>query len=195
MTGQNDHFQSVSSVAQSCLTLCDPTDCSTPGLHHQLPVFTQTHVHWVGDAIQLSHHIGHLCTWRVHHSLSYLFAFSYCSRGSQGKNTDVVCHSLLQWTFCQNSPPWPIHLGWPYMVWLLVSLSWTRLWSMWLVFCDCGFLSGHSLNEWLIHIDSLWMNDSFTGKMNIKCVHRLHVSHRDYEWTQYDLALQGPHRP
>ena len=46
-----------SSVAQSCLTLCDPMDCSRPGLpvHHQLPEFTQTHVHWVGDAIQPSH--------------------------------------------------------------------------------------------------------------------------------------------
>ena len=46
-----------SSVAQSCLTLCNPMDCSTPGLpvHHQLPEFTQIHVHWVGDAIQPSH--------------------------------------------------------------------------------------------------------------------------------------------
>ena len=45
------------SVTQSCLALCDPMDYSTPGLpvHHQLPEFTQTHVHWVGDAIQLSH--------------------------------------------------------------------------------------------------------------------------------------------
>ena len=45
------------SVAQSCPTLCDPMDCSMPGLpvHHQLPEFTQTHVHWVGDAIQPSH--------------------------------------------------------------------------------------------------------------------------------------------
>ena len=52
-------FSSVqfSSVAQSCLTLCDPMNCGTPGLpvHHQLPEFTQTHVHWVGDAIQQSH--------------------------------------------------------------------------------------------------------------------------------------------
>ena len=49
----------------------------------------------------------------------YLFTFSYCSWGSQGKNTEVVCHSLLQWTtFCQNSPPWPVHLGWPYRAWL-----------------------------------------------------------------------------
>ena len=46
-----------SSTAQSCPTLCDPMDCITPGLsvHHQLPEFTQTHVHWVGDAIQPSH--------------------------------------------------------------------------------------------------------------------------------------------
>ena len=45
-----------SSVAQSCLTLCDPTDCRTPGfpVHHLLPEHTQTHVHWVGDAIQQS---------------------------------------------------------------------------------------------------------------------------------------------
>ena len=44
-------------VVQSCLTLCDPMDCSTPGLavHHQLLEFTQTHVHWVGDVIQPSH--------------------------------------------------------------------------------------------------------------------------------------------
>ena len=42
-----------SSVAQSCPTLCDPMNCSTPGLpvHHHLPKFTQTHVHGVGDAI------------------------------------------------------------------------------------------------------------------------------------------------
>ena len=46
-----------SSVAQSCLTLCDPLNCNTPGLpvHHQLPEFTQTHVHRVADAIQPSH--------------------------------------------------------------------------------------------------------------------------------------------
>ena len=45
------------SVTQSCPTLCDPMDCSTPGfpIHHQLPELTQTHVHPVGDAIQPSH--------------------------------------------------------------------------------------------------------------------------------------------
>ena len=51
------HSVKFSSVAQSCLTLCDPMDCSTPGflVHHQLPELAQTHVHWVGDAIQPSH--------------------------------------------------------------------------------------------------------------------------------------------
>ena len=50
-------FPQFSSVAQSCPTLCNSMDCSRPGLqvHHQLPEFTQTHDHWVGDAIQLSH--------------------------------------------------------------------------------------------------------------------------------------------
>ena len=51
------HSVQFSSVAQSCLTLCNPMNRSTPGLpvHHQLPEFTQTHVHRVGDAIQPSH--------------------------------------------------------------------------------------------------------------------------------------------
>ena len=55
---ENCHsVQSVSSVAQSCPSLCNPMNRSTPGLpvHHQLPEFTQTHVHRVGDAIQPSH--------------------------------------------------------------------------------------------------------------------------------------------
>ena len=57
--GQNTGVNSVqfSSVTQSCPTLCDPMNRSTPGLpvHHQLPEFTQTHVHRVGDTIQPSH--------------------------------------------------------------------------------------------------------------------------------------------
>ena len=50
-------FSSASSVAQSCLTLCDLIHCSTPGfpVHHQLPEPAQTHVHWVSNVIQPSH--------------------------------------------------------------------------------------------------------------------------------------------
>ena len=57
--------ESFSSV-QACLTLCDPMDCSLPGLpglpvHHQLLEFTQTYVHWVSDAIQPSHPLSSPC--------------------------------------------------------------------------------------------------------------------------------------
>ena len=69
-------FSSVqfSSVAQSRLTLCDPMNSSTPGLpaHHQLPEFTQTHVHQVGDAIQPSHLLlspSPLAHWGQHQGL------------------------------------------------------------------------------------------------------------------------------
>ena len=53
-------FSQFSSVTQSCPTLCDPKNRSTPGLpvHHQLPEFTQTHAHRVSDAIQPSHPVG-----------------------------------------------------------------------------------------------------------------------------------------
>ena len=76
-------------------------------------------------------------------SVSYHFAFSHCSWGSQGKNTEVVCHSLLQWTtFCQTSPPWPAHLGWPHRAWLSfieLDKAVVLVWLDWLVFCDYGF--------------------------------------------------------
>ena len=68
--------------------------------------------------------------------------YSYCSWGSKGKNTEVVCHSLLQWTtFCQTSPPWRVHRGWPHMAWLsfIESDKLWFMWSDWLVVCDCGF--------------------------------------------------------
>ena len=82
------------------------------------------------------------------------FCFSYCSWGSQGKNTEVVCHSLLQWTtFCQTSPPFcqttfcqtsvrPTHLGWPHRAWLSfieLDKAVVLVWLDWLVFCDYGF--------------------------------------------------------
>ena len=54
---QGSQSVQFSSVAQSCLTLCNPMNCSMPGLpvHHQLPESTQTHAHLVGDVIQPSH--------------------------------------------------------------------------------------------------------------------------------------------
>ena len=54
---QNHNSVQFSSVTQSCLTLCNPMDCSTPSfpVHHQHPELAQTHVHQVGDDVQLSH--------------------------------------------------------------------------------------------------------------------------------------------
>ena len=79
--------------------------------------FLELFLHWSPVAYWAPTDLG------VHLSVSYLFAFSYCSWGSQGKNTEVVCHSLLQWTmFCQNSPPWPVHLGWPYRTLFIVQI-------------------------------------------------------------------------
>ena len=56
----NDGSLSVSAVAQLCPTLYNPMNRSTSGLpvHHQLPEFTHTHIHWVGDAIQPSHSLS-----------------------------------------------------------------------------------------------------------------------------------------
>ena len=56
-------LSSVSLVTESCPTLFDPMDWSMPGLpvHHQLPEFTQTHIHWVGDVIQPSHPLSSPC--------------------------------------------------------------------------------------------------------------------------------------
>ena len=77
------------------------------------------------SSVQLLSHVWHfVTTWiaareaslSITNSQSSLRLTSIeCSWGSQGKSTEVVCHSLLQWTtFCQTSPPWPARLGWPH---------------------------------------------------------------------------------
>ena len=65
-----------SSVAKSCPTLCDPIDWSTPAflVHHQLPEFTQTHVPWVGDAIQPSQPLSSPSPPAFNHSQHQVFA-------------------------------------------------------------------------------------------------------------------------
>ena len=78
-----------------------------------LSFFLELFLHWSPVAYWVPTNLGSS-------SFSILsFCLSYCSWVSQGKNTEVVCHSLLQWnTFCQTSPPWPSHLGWPHTAWL-----------------------------------------------------------------------------
>ena len=89
-----------SSVAQSCLTLCDSPDCSTPGLpvHHQLLEFTQTHVHRVGAAIQPSHPLS-----------SFLTPFPPALNLSQHQGLSKWVSSSLRWpkywNFCFSISP------------------------------------------------------------------------------------------
>ena len=78
------HF---SSVTQLCLTLWKPIDCSTPGLpvHHQFPEFTQTHAHWVGDAIQPSHPVSPTSPPALNLS-QHQHLFQWVSSASGGQN-------------------------------------------------------------------------------------------------------------
>ena len=99
----------IRSVAQSCQTLCDPMNRSTPGLpvHHHLPEFSQTHVHRVGDAIQPSHPLSSPLppapNPSQHQSLfQWVFTWGGQSTGVSAlalflpKNTQVL--SPLEWT-------------------------------------------------------------------------------------------------
>ena len=99
-----------SSVTQPCPTLCNPMDCSTPGLpvHHQLPEYTQTHVHWVGVAIQPSHPSVvpfSSCPRSSLASRSFQMSQLFAS-GGQSIGVSALT-SVLQWRTQDRSP-----LGW-----------------------------------------------------------------------------------
>ena len=91
-------FSSVQSLSRA--RLCDPMDCSTPGLpvHHQLPEFTQTHVHWVGDAIQPCHPLSspspHAFNLPQHQGL-----FKWVSSSHQVAKVLEFQHQSFQWIF------------------------------------------------------------------------------------------------
>ena len=75
--------------------------------------FLQLFLHWSAVAYWTHTDLGSSSFSILSFCLFILFM------GSQGKNTEVVCHSLLQWTtFCQTSPPWPTRHGWPHRAWL-----------------------------------------------------------------------------
>ena len=111
-----------SPVAQSCPTFCDPMNRSTPGLpvHHQLPESTQTHVHWVGDAIPPSHPLSYGSRWE----------WAHCH----------FCHTqFLRQGGLQCCSPWGRQeldtTGWPNnskCFWDLLSLTqkWASAWAL-----------------------------------------------------------------
>ena len=99
------------SVAQSCPTLCDPMNCSTPGLpvHHQLPESTQTHVHWVGDATQPSHPLSPLssCLQSFLTSGSFQMSQLFSSGGqSIGVSTSASEARQTETIITDNWPIW-----------------------------------------------------------------------------------------
>ena len=90
-----------SSVIQSCPTLWDPMNCSTPGfpVHHQLPEFTQIHVHWVGDAIQSSHPLSSPFPPAFNLSQHQSFQMSQFS-ASGGQSVEFqLQHQSFRWIF------------------------------------------------------------------------------------------------
>ena len=98
-----------SSVAQSCLTLCNLMDCSTSGLpvHHQLPELTQTHAHWVSDAIQLSHPVVPFSSCLQSFPTSRSFPMSqFFTSGGQS-----IGVSPSTWVLPMNIQDW-FPLGW-----------------------------------------------------------------------------------
>ena len=86
-----------SSVAQSCPTPCDPMNRSTPGLpvHHQLPEFTQTHVHRVGDAIQPSHPLSSPSPYRYINRYFNLYLYVYLSHFAVHQKLTQHCKSTM----------------------------------------------------------------------------------------------------
>ena len=108
LTAKAIWFQ-FSSVAESCPTLCHPVDCSTPGLpvHHQLLEFTQTRVHWVGDANQPSHPVVPFSSCPQSFPASESFPMSrLCASGGQSIGASASA-SVLQ----VNTQDWS-PLGW-----------------------------------------------------------------------------------
>ena len=90
-----------SSVAQSCPTLCDPMNHSTPGLpvHHQLLEFTQTHAHRVGDAIKPSHPLSPPCLFSFNLSQNQgIFQWSGSSQQVVKVLEFQLQHQSFQWT-------------------------------------------------------------------------------------------------
>ena len=105
------------SVAQSCLTLCNPMDCSTPGLPvlHCLPEFAQTHVCWVNEAIQPSHPLSSPSSPASNLSL-YQNLFQWVSSSHQvAKVLELqLQHQSFQWIF-------RIDFLWDWLVWFIYS--------------------------------------------------------------------------
>ena len=105
----NEANVQFSSVTQSCPTLCDPLDCSTPRfpVHHQLLQFAQTHVHRVSDAIQPSHPLSSLSP-----------AFNLCQHQGLFQWVSSSHQAAKVWSFSFSISPSNEHLDWFPLGWI-----------------------------------------------------------------------------
>ena len=100
-------------VNKLCLAICDPMDCSMPGLPvlHQLLEFTQTRFHWVGDAVQPSHPLSlpspHALNLSQHQSLFQWVGSSH--QGTKVSEFQLYCGGFTQWVGLDN---WLVKVSW-----------------------------------------------------------------------------------
>jgi len=148
---------SVSSVAQSSLTLCDPMDCSIPGLplHHQLPELIQTHVHQVSDAIQPSQSsvILFSCLLSFPASGSFLVSQFFTSGGQS------IGVSALASVLPMNIQDW-FPLGWTGWI-SLQSKGLSRVISNTTVKSIISLVLSFLYSPTLTSIHDYWKNHSF----------------------------------
>ena len=156
-----------SSVTQLCLTLCDPMDCSTSGfpVHHQLPELTQSHIHWVGDAIQQFHPLLTPSPPAFNLSLHQgLFRWvSFFTSGSQSIGVSASASVLLM-----NTQDW-FPLGWTGLI-SLQSKGLLRVFSSMTVQKHQFFgtlpslWSSSHIHTWLLENPQLWLDGPLLAK-------------------------------
>ena len=144
------------SVTESCVTLCDPTDCSMPDfpvLHH-FPEFVQTHVHWVNDAIQLSHPLF---------SPSLAFSFSQHQDLFQWVDSSYQGAKVLELQLQHQSFQWNIQ-GWfllGVIGLILQSKGFSRVFSNTTVQKHQSFVLSLLYGPALASVHDYWKNHSF----------------------------------
>ena len=160
-------FSSVhqfSSVAQLCLTLCDPMDCSMPGFPvlYCLPEFAQTHIHLVGDAIQPSHVAPFSCRQSFPASGSLPVSSLFASGGQRiGVSTSA---SVLP----MNIEVW-FHLGLAGWIslqskWLWRVFSSITIWKHQSFGAQPSLCSNSHIHTWLLEIPYLWLYRPLSAK-------------------------------
>ena len=158
LASSNTFIYCCYSVSQSCPTLCDPMDCIIPGFPvlYCLPEFAQTHVHWVSDAIQLSHPLLP--------PSSPAFSFSQHRKALDSLTSDVWfslinSYLLMFWLpgfCCRNS-----YIPWlPYMP-LSVSQYYLRCWVSDLSPQFCPLCKTCQLLGWIFFFQFTWVTNEF----------------------------------